>query len=239
LVNAGGVTTFQRHAVVSENRLTAAPPELDSRDAALLGCAFATGFGAAVHTAGVEQGEAVAVLGAGGVGLCAVAGARQRGAAVVVAIDLRPDRLEAARALGATHVVNAAEGDILDQVKAIARGGVDSAIEATGRPDVMRQALAMVRPRGGRAVVVGNARFGELLQIDPRELNQGKRLLGSWGGDNDPDRDFPEYARLITRGEVNLAALYSAPYRLEDVNQALDDLESGRVIRPLIDMRLA
>ena len=239
VVNAGGVTTFQRHAVVSENRLTPAPVELDSRGAALLGCAFATGFGAAVHTAGVQRGETVAVLGAGGVGLCAVAGAVNAGAVVIIAIDVRADRLEAARVLGATHVVNAAEGDVLAQVKAIIPGGVDAAIEATGRPEVMRQALAMVRPRGGRAVVVGNARFGESLEIDPRELNQGKRLLGSWGGDNEPDVDFPAYAQLLASGQINLAPLHSPPYRLEDANQALQDLESGRIIRPLIDMRLA
>jgi S-(hydroxymethyl)glutathione dehydrogenase/alcohol dehydrogenase len=238
-VNAGGVTTFQQHAVVSENRLTLAPEELDPRDAALLGCAFATGFGAATHTAHIERGETVAVLGAGGVGLCSVAGAVSAGAAVIIGIDVRPDRLEAARALGATHLVNAGEGDVLEHVKAIVPGGLDAAIEATGRPAVMQQALKMVRPRGGRAVIVGNARFGESLQIDPRELNQGKRLLGSWGGDNDPDSDFPKYAQLLASGQVNLAPLYSPPYRLEDVNQALADLESGRIIRPLIDMRLA
>jgi S-(hydroxymethyl)glutathione dehydrogenase/alcohol dehydrogenase len=238
-VNAGGITTFQRHAVVSENRLTAAPADLDPRDAALLGCAFATGFGAAIHTAGIERGETVAVLGAGGVGLCAIAGAANAGAAVIIAIDVRPDRLQAAQALGATEIVNATNDDVQAQVKAIVPGGLDAAIEATGRPAVMQQALAMVRPRGGRAVIVGNARFGESLAIDPRELNQGKRLLGSWGGDNDPDVDFPAYARLLANGKIKLAPLYSPPYRLEDVNQALDDLESGRVIRPLIDMRLA
>jgi S-(hydroxymethyl)glutathione dehydrogenase/alcohol dehydrogenase len=237
-VNAGGVTTFQRHAVVSENRATKAPAELNPYDAALLGCAFATGYGAVVHTGGIMPHESVAVLGAGGVGLCAIAGAVHRGAELIIAIDVRPDRLAAARGLGATHLVNASEGDVLNRVKEIVPRGVDAAIEATGRPAVMRQALAMVRPRGGRAVIAGNARFGESLEIDPRELNQGKRLLGSWGGDNDPDADFPEYARLLAGERIDLAPLRSSPYRLQDVNQALDDLESSRVIRPLIEMRL-
>jgi S-(hydroxymethyl)glutathione dehydrogenase/alcohol dehydrogenase len=238
-VNAGGVTTFQRLAVVSENRVTRAPADLHPYDAALLGCAFATGSGAALHTAGVQPGESVAVLGAGGVGLCAIAAAAHARAKVIIAIDLRADRLEAARVLGASHLINASDENVLDQVKAVAPGGVDAAIEATGRPAVMRQALAMARPRGGRAVIVGNARYGESLEVDPRELNQGKRLLGSWGGDNDPDADFPAYAGLLASGRIDLAPLRSLPYRLEDVNQALDDLESGRVIRPLIDMRLA
>jgi S-(hydroxymethyl)glutathione dehydrogenase/alcohol dehydrogenase len=93
-----------------------------------------------------------------------------------------------------------------------------------------------VRPQGGTAVVVGNARHGQTLEIDPRELNQGKRLLGTWGGDNDPDRDFPRYCRLIASGKLNLGPLLSRTYRLAEINAALDDLERGLCARPLVEI---
>ena len=100
----------------------------------------------------------------------------------------------------------------------------------------MRQSLDCVRPQGGTAVVVGNARHGQSLEIDPRELNQGKRLLGTWGGDSIPDRDYPRYGKLIAAGKLNLEPLLGRTYGLLDVNAALEDLEHGRCARPLIDI---
>src|SRR5205823_2773529 len=115
-------------------------------------------------------------------------------------------------------------------------GGVDFAIEASGRPAVMRQALASVRSRGGVAVIIGNAREGETLELDPKQLNQGKQVRGSWGGDNLPDRDFPRYVRLVESGKLALAPLRFAPFRLEQVNEALEALEQGVPGRPLLKM---
>jgi S-(hydroxymethyl)glutathione dehydrogenase / alcohol dehydrogenase len=237
-VNAGGVTTFARHAVVSENRVTVLPPDFDLGDAALLGCAVATGVGAVLNTAGVRPGQSVAVFGSGGVGLCAVAGAHLAGAQPIIAIDLSAERLEVARRMGANHVISAAEQDPVAALQKRCPGGVDFAIEVTGRPEVMVQALSAIRPQGGAAVVVGNAHHGEMFAVDPRELNQGKRLLGTWGGDNVPDRDFPRYCRLIQSGRLNLSPLRSNPFSLNAINQALAALEQREVARPLIDMHL-
>lgn len=237
-VNAGGVTTFSRHAVVSENRLTAMPDALDLRDAALLGCALPTGLGAVLNTAQPRPGQSVAVFGAGGIGLCAVQGAVLSGCTPVIAVDVRPDKLAVARALGASHTICASDGDPVAAVQTLCPGGVDFAIEASGRPAVMLQALASVRSQGGAAVVIGNAHHGETLALDPRQLNQGKRLLGTWGGDCVPDRDLPRYARLLLAGRLDVAPLLSKVYPLADINQALDDLESGAAVRPLVDMTL-
>src|SRR5262249_48344589 len=114
----------------------------------------------------------------------------------------------------------------------------DFAIEATGLPPVMRQALACVRHQGGAAVVIGNARFGSYLELDPRELNMGKRLLGTWGGDNVPDRDYPRYCKLLASGRLDLEPLLSKSYSLGDVNAALDDLERGKAARPLLEINV-
>lgn len=235
-VNAGGITTFATHAVISENRLTLIPDGMSMRLAALVGCAVPTGAGVIFNTAQPKPGQSVAVFGAGGIGSCAIAAASLAGCTPVIAVDVNPDKLALARRLGATHTVSAKGADPVAELQKLCKGGVDFAVEATGLAPVMRQALAAVRAQGGAAVVVGNARFGETLEIDPRELNQGKRLLGTWGGDNVPDRDYPRYCRLMTAGRLDLSPLLSRSYRLTEVNAALDDLEHGRAARPLLDV---
>src|SRR5262249_34910645 len=150
-------------------------------------------------------------------------------------VDVNGDKLALAKQLGATHTINAKAGDPVARIRELCPGGADFAIEATGNPAVMRQALSCVRPQGGTAVVGGHARHGQTLEIDPRELNQGKRLLGTWGGDNAPDRDFPRYCKLIAAGRLNVEPLLSPSYRLSEINAALDELERGLCPRPLIE----
>jgi S-(hydroxymethyl)glutathione dehydrogenase/alcohol dehydrogenase len=235
-VNAGAITTFQQLAVVSENRLVALPDSVGDREGALLGCAVPTGFGAVWNTGQATTGQSVAIFGTGGIGLCAVAAAAARSAEPLIAVDINASRLELAKRFGATVCIDATTGDVLDRVRKICPQGVDLAIEATGRTAIMRQALSAVRNRGGTVVVVGNARHGEVLEIDPHEFNQGKRLLGTWGGDNEPDRDFPRYAELLSDNKLDLSPLVPKTYDLSQINQALDDLETGRVPRPLIKL---
>ena len=159
-------------------------------------------IGAVLNTAGARPGQSLAVFGVGGVGCCAVAGAFLSGCHPIIAVDVNPWKLELARQFGASHTVLAEDETVVDKVMQIAQGQLDFAVEVSGRPSVMRQALRAVRPQGGIAVVVGNARHGEKLEIDPRWLNNGKQLRGSWGGDNLPERDFPRYQRLVTAGPI-------------------------------------
>ena len=112
------------------------------------------------------------------------------------------------------------------------------AVEATGIPDVIDQAGQAVRPQGGKVVVIGNAKHGEKLTLNPGFFNQGKSLLGTWGGDSMPDRDYPRYGRLLSMSRFAIRDLLSKPYSLGQINDALSDLASGIVGRPLIDMKL-
>ncbi|MAE66484.1 MAG: alcohol dehydrogenase [Phycisphaeraceae bacterium] len=234
VVNAGAITTFAQHAVISENRLTPLPPSIPMREAAMLGCAVATGFGAVINACGARPDQSVAVFGAGGVGSCAVLGAVAAvRCATVIAIDRIDAKLDLAGRWGATPI-DIRRDDPVERVAALCPGGCDFAIEATGRPEVMDQALRCVRPRGGAAVVIGNAPKGATLQIDPGQLNLGKRLLGTWGGDCAPDRDLPRFANLIARRDIDLTTLMSDDYPLSRINEALDDLESGRVVRAIV-----
>ena len=237
-VNAGGVTTFQRQAVVSENRLTLVPGDLPMDVAVLLGCAAPTGMGAVYNVLKVRAGDAVAVFGTGGVGLHALMAAALAGAMPVIGIDPNPTRRALAKIYGASHVIDPSEGDVLAEVRKIVPQGVDLAVESSGVPAVMAQALNATRQQGGRAVVIGNASYGASLSLDPAVFNQGKSLLGTWGGDSVPDRDFGRFARLLGSQRFPVRDLLSKPYPLAGAEQALQDLAAGKVGRPLIDMSL-
>ncbi len=238
LVNSGAITTFSRFSVISENRLTRLDPELPMDLAALLGCAIPTGAGMVFNTAAVRAGQSVAVFGVGGIGLCALSAAAASGATPLIAVDRYPEKLTLARTLGATHTICVTEANPVESILALCPGGVDIAIEATGRAAVMQQSLESVRAQGGTTVIAGNAPFGETWQFDPRQLNQGKRIFGTWGGDNFPERDFPRYQRLLRANKLPLQSLIDHRYSLQNINQALEDLEAGVVPRPLIDMSL-
>ena len=207
---------------------------MPEEDAVFLGCAIPTGVGSVLHVAEAKAGQSAVVLGLGGVGLCAVAGAAAAGCYPLIGIDLLDTKLALGRELGATHCLSANDPELRDKIKALTGGGADLAIEATGRPAAMELALDLVRNQGGVAVVVGNSRAEERISIDPKQFNLGKQLRGTWGGDSVPDRDFPRYGRLLQSGRLNVSRLRDLTYRLEDINQALTDLREGRSVRPLV-----
>ncbi len=235
-VNAGAITTFSKHSILSENRLTPISSDFPMKEAALIGCAIPTGLGAVFNTAKPKAGESLAVFGCGGVGLSALLGAKISGCAPRIAIDTNPHKLSLAKAMGATHCINASLEDPLAAMQKI--GVLDHAIEASGSPIAMNQALKAVRSQGGSAVIIGNARVGQNLTLDPKEFNQGKKLFGTWGGDNVPDLHFPRYCNLMRYGALDLSPFTSHVYPLDRIEEALIDLEEGKVLRPLIDMSL-
>jgi S-(hydroxymethyl)glutathione dehydrogenase / alcohol dehydrogenase len=237
-VNAGGVTTFQRHALVSENRLTLLPADIPMDIAVLLGCAAPTGMGAVYNVLRVQPGDTVAVFGTGGIGLNALMAAALAGAMPVIGIDPNPTRRALAEIYGATHVIDPSATDVAAEIRKIVPQGVDLAVESSGVPAVMEQAINATRQQGGRAVVIGNAKHGAVLSLNPGVFNQGKSLLGTWGGDSVPDRDYGRYGRLLCSGRFPVRDLLSRPYSLAKADQALQDLAEGKVGRPLIDMSL-
>ena len=226
---------FATHTVVPEAGAVRLPPGTDLELAALLGCSVLTGTGAVWRTARVQPGESVAVFGTGGVGCNVLTAARMVSAYPRIAIDVQPGRLEAARAFGATHVIDAARQSVLDQVLEWTGGeGVDAAFEVIGRPDTIAQAFNSTRA-GGRTVVVG---------VSPPHLDvslnafafpsQEKALVGSWYGQSTPARDVPVLLRLQEAGALDLAALVSRRYRLDELEIAFDAMLAGSVNRGLI-----
>ncbi len=237
-VNAGGITTFSRHSIISENRLTLVPNGVSLKVAALMGCAVPTGLGCVINTLSAKPEQSIVVFGAGGIGLCSVAGAKICGCNPIIAVDIRKNKLETAMKMGAHTTIDASKEDPVKKLLDLKKDGYDLSVEATGNPSVMIQTLKILRSRGGAAVIVGNAHYGKILEIDPKYFNQGKRLMGTWGGDNLPERDFPRYLQLIMSGKLDLGPLVEEEYPLREIDHALNDLEFGRVIRPIINMDL-
>jgi S-(hydroxymethyl)glutathione dehydrogenase/alcohol dehydrogenase len=236
-INSGAISTFMTTTVVSENRLVRIPNDMPLREAALLGCAVPTGAGIVLNTARIRAGESVAVFGAGGIGLSAVLAAAMVGADPLIVVDVQDAKLEQAKRIGATHLINARQTDPLAAIQKITEGkGVHYAIEAAGRRETMESAFKAVRDMGGLCILAGNLPKGEQISLDPFDLIKGKRIIGTWGGESQPDRDIPRYVELFHAGKLKLDRFPLAAYSLETVNQALEDLEQGKIGRALLDM---
>jgi S-(hydroxymethyl)glutathione dehydrogenase / alcohol dehydrogenase len=236
-VNSGAISTFMEYAVVSENRVVPFPGGLPMDELSLLGCAIPTGAGMALNSAKVKQGSAVAVFGLGGIGLSALIGSRLMGATTIIAVDKFPHKLEAACSLGATHAIEVGKSDILEEIKRITEGhGVDYAFEAAGVSIAMEEAFRSVRDGGGLCVLAGNLPQGEEISINPLDLIKGKRIVGTWGGETNPDNDIPVYLNWYREQKLKLSGLVAKKYALSEINQALEDLEAGELKRGLINM---
>jgi len=227
--------TFSERAVVPDIAATKIPDEVPLIGAALLGCAVVTGYGAATRTAHIEKGDAVAVAGCGGVGLSAILGARAAGATTVVAVDLNPDALELAHALGATDCVLAGTDATVRDVRARTSGrGVDVGIEASGALHSATDMLEMTRP-GGEVVFVGMPGRGTIPLDLQRAVISGQRTLrGCVYGGVDIDIDVPLLASRYACGELPLDQLVTRTVRLSEINTAMSQLREGQLGRTLI-----
>ncbi|MEM9295353.1 MAG: zinc-binding dehydrogenase [Planctomycetota bacterium] len=227
-VNAGFVTTFNRWAVVSENRLTPIPKDFPLDIASFFGCPVTTGLGVIRNNARLTLGESILIIGAGGVGLNIVQGAAMSGAHPVVAVDLFDSRLDLAERMGATHRINTSDEDLAEAAKAACPAGYDVVVENTGNPAIIRHAYDLTQPQG-RTILVGVPKAGADASLYTLPLHFGKVITGSFGGEAVPDRDIPQYLKLHAAGKLELEALATDRYPLERINDALDDLRSGKV----------
>ena len=225
-LNAGWVTTFNQHAVVSENRLTTIPSDTDLEQAALYGCAITTGFGVINNDAALKLGESVVILGAGGVGLSMVQGAALSGGHPIVAVDLHKNRLELTRQLGATHTFEGVHPDEIHKI--VGRLGADVVIDNTGNPEVIEQAYNLTKA-DGRTILVGVPPHDKKTQLFSLPLHFGKTLKGSHGGDAQPTTDIPRYLKLAECGKLALESLISDQFSLSQINEAIAGMRSGSI----------
>lgn len=229
-----GCGTFAEKMVVPENAVVKVDKDVPLNIVSLIGCGVTTGVGAAINSAKVSPGSSVAVIGAGGVGIAAIQGARIAGAAEIVAIDPVAAKHEMAKQFGATHAVKPEDIEgVKNQVTAGA--GFDYVIECVGHPATIRQCYDLAR-RGGTAVVVGVGRLDQQIQFSAFELFYGdKTLKGSMYGGANVRVDFPKLLRLWKAGKLDLEGMISRRIKLEEVNDAFRAMKAGEVIRSVID----
>lgn len=229
-----GVSAFADHAVVSETSCVKVDSSLTFEEAALFGCAVITGVGAVLNTAKVTPGSRVAVIGLGGVGLNSLLGAVLAGAKQIVAVDLRDDKLDLARQLGATDAVNASDKNAVAAIKDLTNGGVDYAFEMAGSVPALELAWA-ITARGGETITAGLPHPDKRMNLPPVQLVAEERSLkGSYLGSCVPVRDIPTYIDLYKEGKLPVDRLMSDRIELDDINAAFDRLAAGETVRQVI-----
>ncbi|MGW6424965.1 S-(hydroxymethyl)mycothiol dehydrogenase [Nocardia sp. NPDC055053] len=235
LTPALGIGAFADKTLVHEKQCTKVDPETDPAVAGLLGCGVMAGIGAAVNTGAVSRGDSVAVIGCGGVGDAAVAGARLAGAGTIIAIDRDPRKLEWAKDFGATHTIDASTGDVVEQIKELTGGfGADVVIDAVGRPETWQQAF-YGRDLAGTVVLVGVPTPDMKLEMPLIDLfSHGGSLKSSWYGDCLPERDFPMLIDLYRQGRLPLDRFVTERIGLDEVEQAFTAMGEGRVLRSVV-----
>lgn len=231
------VAGFAERVTVHGSQAVAIPKDVPLESACVLGCAVATGFGAVRHTAGVEAGASVVIVGAGGVGVNSIQAARIAGAELVIAVDVSELRLTAARKLGATAVVNSSAPGAVEKIRDMTHGrGADYTFITTGNPAAIELGLHMSR-RAGTVVMVGMTASDETVAINPGDVaDAGLRLLGCKLGAIRPQVDIPALIDLYREGRLKLDELVTARFPLDAINEGVASTRRGAGLRSVIVM---
>ncbi|WP_330284354.1 S-(hydroxymethyl)mycothiol dehydrogenase [Streptomyces sp. NBC_00588] len=230
-----GIGAFAEKTLVAAGQCTKVDRKASAAAAGLLGCGVMAGIGAAINTGGVGRGDSVAVIGCGGVGAAAIAGANLAGAAKIIAVDIDDPKLAKAREMGATHTVNSREGDPVEAIRELTGGfGADVVIEAVGRPETYQQAF-YARDLAGTVVLVGVPTPEMKLELPLLDVfGRGGSLKSSWYGDCLPSRDFPMLIDLYLQGRLDLDAFVTETIQLDEVEKAFERMHQGDVLRSVV-----
>tara|TARA_A100001388_G_C28766628_1_gene501110 strand:+ start:692 stop:1744 length:1053 start_codon:yes stop_codon:yes gene_type:complete len=237
VLNAGWVTTFNQYAVVSENRCTRVNDEVPSDVAALFGCAVTTGFGVVENNANLKIGESVVVFGAGGIGLNIIQAAAMVSGNPIIAVDIHNNRLNLAKSLGATHIINNSSNQAFEIInKILGKNNVDVFIDNTGNTKIIELGYSIIK-NDGRLVLVGVPKFNQNISIFTLPIHFGKQIIGSFGGECQPEKDIPRYLKLVNCGFLNLEPIISQRFSLDEINHAISLVRDGSVAgRVMIDL---
>jgi S-(hydroxymethyl)glutathione dehydrogenase / alcohol dehydrogenase len=227
------LSSFAEQMLIHEHALVKIREDMPLDRAALIGCAVTTGVGSVFHTAAVAPGSTVAVIGCGGVGLSCINGAAIAGAARIIAIDMVDSKLQMAKDFGATDVVNGRNGDAVEQVMELTKGGVQYAFEAIGLKQTAEDAFRMLRA-GGTATIIGMIPVGVKIELMGSAFLQEKKIQGSMMGSNRFRVDMPRFIDFYLQGKLHLDQMISKRIKLEQINDAFADMKSGAVARSVI-----
>ena len=232
-----GIGAFIEKTLVAAGQCTKVDPEVSAAAAGLLGCGVMAGFGAAVNTGGVGRGDSIAVIGCGGVGNAAIAGAALAGASTIIGVDVDDRKLDWAKGFGATHVVNSTKVDAVEAIRELTGGhGADVVVDAVGRPETYEQAF-YARDLAGTVVLVGVPTPDKEITLPLLEVfGRGGALKSSWYGDCLPSRDFPMLVDLVRQGRFPLESFITETIGLADVEKAFEKMHHGEVLRSVVEL---
>ena len=236
IINSGLVSTFSNYSIVSESRLVKKPESIAFDIAVLFGCALLTGGGMILNELKPSRNDSVIVLGLGGIGLSSVIALKSIGIKKIIAVDISEKKLELAKKLGATCIVNSSNSKFHRIVNELTNGGADICVESGGHVKTIELGFSLIKKNGGKLLFASHPPDGEKIQLLPHELISGKSISGSWGGASKPDLDIPRMHTLFASKNIPLRSLLTKNYHLNQINEALDDLENGLIFRPLITM---
>ena len=230
-----GIGAFAEKTLVAAGQCTKVDPAAAPEVAGLLGCGVMAGLGAAINTGAVTRGDSVAVIGCGGVGAAAIAGARVAGANKIIAVDIDDRKLAKATELGATHTINSKATDAVEAIQGLTDGnGADVVIDAVGRPETYRQAF-YARDLAGTVVLVGVPTPQMTLELPLLDVfGRGGSLKSSWYGDCLPSRDFPMLIDLFLQGRLPLDAFVTETIGIDDIDDAFAKMHHGDVLRSVV-----
>jgi S-(hydroxymethyl)mycothiol dehydrogenase len=233
-----GIGAFAEKTLVAAGQCTKIDDDADPAAVGLLGCGVMAGIGAAINTGEVKRGESVAVIGCGGVGIAAIAGAKLAGATTIIAVDIDANKVEMAKSLGATHGVDSGNEDPIEAIRALTGGnGADVVIDAVGRPETYKQAF-YARDLAGRVVLVGVPTPAMTLELPLLDVfGRGGSLKSSWYGDCLPSRDFPMLVAHYKQGNLDLDAFVTERITIDQVEEAFAKMHDGKVLRSVVEIQ--
>ncbi len=227
-----GQSSFAEYALADERNVVRVPKDVPIEILGPMGCGVQTGAGAVINTLGAKPGSSIAVFGAGTVGMSAILAAVVSGCTTIVAVDIHPDRLERAKDLGATHTIDASKTDPVEALLDLTRGGPNYSLECVGNPAVLRQAVDCL-PLMGVCGLLGVVAPGTPVTLDMDKIMNGRTVKGIIEGDAIPDLFIPKLVELYKQGRFPFDKLITF-YPFDDINKAVEDMEKGRVIKPIL-----
>jgi len=232
-----GIGSFAEKTLVHSGQCTIVDEEADPAAVGLLGCGIMAGIGAAINTGEIKRGESVAVIGCGGVGAAAIAGAQLAGATTIIAVDVNPDKLETAKTFGATHTVDSSKVDAVEAIQELTGGfGADVVIDAVGRPETYKQAF-YARDLAGRVVLVGVPTPEMKLELPLLDVfGRGGSLKSSWYGDCLPSHDFPMLVEQYKLGRLDLDSFVTERIKIDEIEEAFKKMHEGTVLRSVVEL---
>ncbi len=235
LINAGPITTFSNYTVVSENRIIHTPKNMSPKISVLYGCALPTGSGIILNEIKLTKNSRIAIIGLGGVGLSALVMSSVFDPKNLIGIDIEDDKLLLARELGASEIINPVRENVEDKINEITKNkGLDYVVDAAGLTSSIELGFKIIKKFGGELVFASHPPEGEQISINPHDLISGKKIKGTWGGNCNMDKDVRRIDKLFRKKRVSLNSFVKKVYNLKEINKAIADLNSRKVVRAII-----